>query len=71
MKSKRACDYVDHYRKGFEKMRNHKLKLNPLKCVFGIKAGNFLGFLVHQRGIEIDKSIAKAIREAQSSRNKK
>ena len=35
--------------------------MNPLKCAFGVKAGNFLGFLVHNRGIEIDKNKAKEI----------
>ncbi|CAL8992752.1 unnamed protein product, partial [Prunus brigantina] len=34
-------------------------------------AGNFLGFLVHQRGIEIDKNKAKSIIEALPPRNKK
>ncbi|CAL8167806.1 unnamed protein product [Prunus armeniaca] len=52
-------------------MRQHKLKMNPEKCVFGVQAGNFLGFLVHQRGIEIDKNKAKSIIEALLPRNKK
>jgi len=31
--------------------------MNPKKCVFGVTAGQFLGFLVHEGGIEIgDKS---------------
>lgn len=29
-------------------------------------AGNFLGFLVHQRGIEVDKNKTKAILEAKA-----
>ncbi|CAL8169759.1 unnamed protein product [Prunus armeniaca] len=53
------------------RMRQHKLKMNPKKCVFGVQAGNFLGFLVHQRGIEIDKNKAKSIIEALPPRNKK
>uniref|UniRef100_A0A2N9H877 Integrase catalytic domain-containing protein n=1 Tax=Fagus sylvatica TaxID=28930 RepID=A0A2N9H877_FAGSY len=28
------------------------LKMNPLKCAFGVSAGKFLGFLVHNRGID-------------------
>jgi hypothetical protein len=27
--------------------------MNPKKCAFGVSAGQFLGFLVHERGIEI------------------
>ncbi|CAL8992893.1 unnamed protein product [Prunus brigantina] len=45
--------------------------MNPKKCVFGVSAGNFLGFLVHQRGIEIDKNKAKAIIDAPPPKNKK
>jgi hypothetical protein len=52
-------------------MRRHQLKMNPLKCAFGVKAGNFLGFLVHNRGIEIDKNKAKAIMQAKPPTNKK
>ncbi|KAM1966177.1 hypothetical protein ACFX15_046429 [Malus domestica] len=35
--------------------------MNPAKCVFGVSAGNFLGFLVHHRGIEVDDNKARAI----------
>ena len=52
-------------------MRIYHLKLNPLKCAFGVKAGNFLGFLVHQRGVEIDKNKARAVLEAKSPQTKK
>ena len=54
VKSKRVSENVDHLRKSFERMRHHQLKLNPLKCVFGVCVGNFLRFLVHQRGIQVD-----------------
>jgi hypothetical protein len=45
-------------------MRDHDLKMNPKKWTFGVTVGNFLGFLVHQRGIEVDKNKAKAIMAA-------
>ena len=35
--------------------------MNPLKCAFGVMAGKFLGFLVHQRGIDVDPSKVQAI----------
>lgn len=35
--------------------KRETMKMNPLKCAFGVSAGNFLGVLVHQRGIEVDK----------------
>jgi len=36
------------------------MKLNPEKCAFGVSSSKFLGFLVSQRGIEVnpDKTIA-------------
>ena len=42
--------------------REHGLKMNPSKCVFGVIAGNFLKFLVHNRGVEIDKKKSRAIK---------
>ncbi|BFG15851.1 hypothetical protein CerSpe_021250 [Prunus speciosa] len=71
IKSPEAENHVSNLRKAFLKMSQHKLKMNPKKCVFGVQAGNFLGFLVRQRGIEIDKNKAKSIIEAQPPRNKK
>ncbi|XP_073279508.1 uncharacterized protein [Primulina huaijiensis] len=47
VKSKQADDHIERLRKSFQIMRQHELKLNPLKCAFGVKAGNFLGFLTH------------------------
>ena len=35
--------------------------MNPLKCAFGMSAGKFLGFLVHNRGIDMDPAKAMAI----------
>jgi hypothetical protein len=37
-----------------ERMRRYGLKMNPLKCAFGVSAGKFLGFIIHEYGIEID-----------------
>jgi hypothetical protein len=28
--------------------------MNPRKCAFGVSAGKFLGFVIHEHGIEID-----------------
>ena len=71
VKSKRASEHVDHLRKSFERMRHHQLKLNPLKCAFRVCARIFLGFLVHQSGIEVDQNKAKAIALANAPQNKK
>ena len=58
-------DNVDHHLADltlvFERMRRYGLKMNPLKCAFGVSAGKFLGFLIHERGIEIDPARLEAI----------
>ncbi|XP_068466368.1 uncharacterized protein [Phaseolus vulgaris] len=36
----------------FVTITKYKLKLNPEKCIFGVEAGKFLGFLLTERGIE-------------------
>jgi len=38
----------------FERMCRYGLKMNPLKCAFGVSTGKFLGFIIHDKGIEID-----------------
>jgi len=45
------------------------LKMNPLKCVFGVISGKFLGFIIHHRGIKIDQSKIKAIQEMPEPKN--
>ena len=71
VKSKKAIEHVNHLRKRFERMRLHQLKLNPFKCAFRVQVGNFLGFLVHQRGVEVDQNKAKVIISAKAPQNKK
>ena len=48
-------------------MRKHSLKMNFAKCAFGVSAGNFLEnfleFLVHQKGIDMDKNKVKTVLE--------
>ena len=34
----------------------------PKKCAFGVSAGQFLGFLVHERGIEIGLKSQEAVK---------
>ena len=41
------------------------MKLNPLKCAFGVILGKFLDFMVTQRGIEANPVQLKAIMDTQ------
>jgi hypothetical protein len=55
--------HLDDVRKTLECTRKHGLKMNPNKCAFGISAGEFLGFMVHEGGIEVGKKSMNAIDE--------
>lgn len=43
--------------------KRYKMKLNPAKCVFSIKAGKFLEFIVSKTGIEPNPKKLKALTE--------
>jgi hypothetical protein len=49
----------------FERIRKYGLKMNPLKCAFGVSSGRFLSFVVHEKGIEIDSKKIDAINNVQ------
>ncbi|KAM1596520.1 hypothetical protein PS2_031537 [Malus domestica] len=70
VKSKTEEQHLTDLRQALTRMRLHKLKMNPKKCAFKVRAGNFLGFLVHQRGVEVDKNKSRAIMESHSPTNK-
>ena len=61
VKSKAKENHFSDLRRVFERCRLYKLRMNPLKCAFGVPTGKFLGFLVHQRGIDVDPSKAQDI----------
>ena len=50
----------------FNTISKYRLKLNPEKCVFGVEAGKFLGFLLTERGIEANPDKCAAIIAMQS-----
>jgi hypothetical protein len=37
-----------------EMMGRYRLKMNHLKCAFGVSASKFLEFIIYEYGIEID-----------------
>ena len=46
VKSKKSFDHTKHLQEAFELLHKYSMKLNPLKCAFGVSSGNFLGFMV-------------------------
>jgi hypothetical protein len=55
----------------FDKMRQYGLKMNPLKCVFGVSVGKFLGFIIHEHGIEIDPKRVESMKKLKAPTYKK
>ena len=62
-KSRSKEEHLVNLRKLFERLRKFKLRLNPAKCTFGVRSGKLLGFIVSQRGIEVDSDKVRAILE--------
>jgi hypothetical protein len=71
VKSASLNSHLPDLRLAFEKMRRYGLKTNPLKCAFGVSAGNFLGFIVHEKGVEIDPKKIESIQTVQAPTSKK
>ena len=46
VKSQQHPDHATHLQQAFDILRVYGMKLNPLKCAFGVSAGRFLGFMV-------------------------
>ena len=71
VKSKDREGHILALLKFFERIQFYKLWLNPKKCTFGVTVENLLGFMVSQRGIEVDPNKIKAIVEMKPPRTKK
>ncbi|KAM0980052.1 hypothetical protein ACFX14_015828 [Malus domestica] len=69
VKTKKRSNHLKDLRVVFERLRKYNLKMNPLKCAFGVTSGKFLGFIVKHRGIEVDQSKIKAIQSMPEPRN--
>ncbi|PKI47568.1 hypothetical protein CRG98_032043 [Punica granatum] len=62
-KSKEGEDHLVNLKRLFDRLKKYKLRLNPAKCTFGVKSEKLLGFVVNQKGIEVDPDKVKAIME--------
>jgi hypothetical protein len=68
VKSKMSGDLIADLTKTFANLRKYKMKLNPTKCVFGVPAGKLLGFIVFERGIEVNLEKIDAILKMEKPR---
>jgi hypothetical protein len=61
VKTKQSGTLLDDLKETFANLRRYRMKLNPEKCTFGMPAGQLLGYIVSQRGIEANPSKIKTI----------
>ncbi|KAK4385667.1 Transposon Tf2-12 polyprotein [Sesamum angolense] len=69
VKSNKRENHFHDLKKLFECLRRYQLKMNPSKCAFGVTSGKFLGFIIRQRGIEIEQARIDAILRIPEPRN--
>ena len=70
-KAKKHEDHIADLRETFSNLRKHGLKLNPEKCVFGVRSGKLLGCMITERGIEANPVKIEAIRRMRPPSTKK
>jgi hypothetical protein len=61
VKSTKQENHIADFQETFANFRKAGHKLNPEKCVFGVKKGKFLGCLLSTKGIEANPSKIEAI----------
>ena len=71
VKSKQRPDHAAHLQQTSDLLREYGMKLNPLKCAFGVSTGQFLGFMVTQRRIEDNPARLKVILQSPTPCSKK
>jgi hypothetical protein len=71
VKSTKQENHIADLQEKFENFRQDGLKLNPEKCVFGVKKGKFLGCLVSMKGIEANPNKIEAILRMEPPNTKK
>jgi len=64
-------EHVEYLLKMFQRQRKYQFRLNPTKCTFGVRSEKLLGFIVSQKGIEVDPDKVKAIREMPAPKTEK
>ena len=63
--------HVNHLAEAFHVLKDYKMKLNPIKCAFGVSAGKFLGFIVNNHEIEANPHKIRAVLDMRLPSNTK
>ncbi|GKV05833.1 hypothetical protein SLEP1_g17797 [Rubroshorea leprosula] len=69
--SSKAEDHLVDLEETFNNLRKNRMRLNLAKCIFGVESGNFLGFMVSRRGIEVNPKKIKAVAEMEPPKSVK
>jgi hypothetical protein len=56
-------EHMSNLKLSLERMKKYGLWMNSLRCTFGVTLGRFLGFVVHEHGIQIDPKKIESIRQ--------
>ncbi|XP_058724210.1 uncharacterized protein LOC131595762 [Vicia villosa] len=71
VKSREDSDHTLHLERVFKQARSCRMRFNPEKCTFGVRAGKFLGFYLTERGIEANPDKCRAFSDLPTPTNKK
>ena len=63
VKSETRERHFEALNKFLARLEKYNLRLNPKKYIFGVTSGKLLGYIVSERGIEVDPDKIKAIQE--------
>ncbi|KAG7557017.1 Ribonuclease H domain [Arabidopsis suecica] len=69
VKSLKKSEHITHLEQCFKILNEFGMKLNQAKCSFGVPSGEFLGYIVTERGIEANPNQINAFLTMPSPRN--
>jgi hypothetical protein len=69
--SEKETDHIADLTETFNNMRRNGLKLNPKKCIFGIRKGQLLGCMVSKWGIQENPQKIEVLRRMQPASSRK
>lgn len=62
-------EHLEILDKIFQRLEKFNVRLNPKKCAFGVTSGKLMGYIVSEKGIEVDPVKVQAIMEMSPPRN--
>jgi hypothetical protein len=70
-KSRKSDNIISDLEETFNNLRWFNIKLNPEKCTFGVPRGKLMGYIITERGIEINPDKILTIAKMGQVRNVK